>query len=115
MYNVQWTNTAPTMDAVIGAGEWAAAGPAQGNWEELRQPEESDMDTANNRFQMMWDASGLYLLHQSNQTTWAPPASEPNPNISFAIDTLNLYFDPNTDDEPNFMTIPTTRGLVDFN
>jgi hypothetical protein len=104
-YDVQWTNTAPTIDATISAGEWAAAAPAAGNWQELRLPE-TDMDTAGNRFQMMWDASGLYFLHQSNQTVWTPPASEPNPNINFGNDTLNMYFDPNTDDEPNFDVIP---------
>jgi hypothetical protein len=106
-YDVQWTNTAPTIDAVIGAGEWSAAAAAAGNWQVLRQPE-TVMDTANNRFQMMWDASGWYFLHQSDQTVWAEPAGMPNPDISFAIDTLNLYFDPNTDDEPNFNTIPET-------
>jgi hypothetical protein len=106
MYNVQWTNTAPTMDGVIVAGEWAAAAPAQGNWEELRQPE-SDMDTANNRFQMMWDANGLYLLYQVDQTSWAPaPVGDPNPDINFAGDSLNIYFDPNTDDEQNFLSVP---------
>jgi hypothetical protein len=104
-YNVQWTNTAPTLDGMISAGEWAAAAPAVGNWQVLREAE-TEMDTANNRLQMMWDASGLYLLHQSDQTAWAPPAGVPNPDISFSIDTLNLYFDPNTDDEPNFNVIP---------
>src|SRR5687768_3322289 len=103
-YNVQWTNTAPTIDGMIGAGEWAAAGPAQGNWEELRQPE-TDMDTANNRFQMMWDANGLYLLYQVDQTDWDPAPAEPNPEINFGGDSLNIYFDPNTDNEPNFMTV----------
>jgi hypothetical protein len=105
MYDVQWTNTAPTMDGTIGAGEWAAAGPAQGNWEELRQPE-TDMDTFNNRFQMMWDANGLYLLYQVNQTTWMPAPGESNPDINFTGDSLNIYFDPNADDEENFLSVP---------
>jgi hypothetical protein len=106
-FNVQWTNTAPTADGVLGAAEWAAAGPAQADWGDLRNPE-TDRDTANNRVQMMWDSSGLYILHQSNQTVWAPPAGEPNPIISFSNDTLNLYLDPNADDEPNFNTNPET-------
>jgi hypothetical protein len=105
MYDVQWTNTAPTIDGVIGAGEWAAAGPEQGNWGDLRNPE-TDMDTANNRMQMMWDANGLYFLHRSNQTVWQPPGPEPNPDINFALDTLNIYLDPNADDEPNFVSNP---------
>jgi hypothetical protein len=105
-YEVRWTNTAPTMDGVVSAGEWAAAAPAAGNWEELRQPE-TDMDTANNRFQMMWDANGLYLLYQVNQTIWLPaPTDNLNPDINFSGDSLNIYFDPNTDDEPNFQTVP---------
>jgi hypothetical protein len=107
MYNVQWTNTAATIDGVIGAGEWAAAGPPEGNWGVLREGE-TDVDTAGNRFQMMWDASGLYILHQSNQTVWTTPGSDPNPNVSFGIDNLNFYFDPNTDDEPNFVDNPET-------
>jgi hypothetical protein len=106
-FNVQWTNTAPTMDGMLGASEWAAAGPAQADWGDLRNPE-TDRDTANNRVQMMWDSAGLYILHQSNQTAWAAPAAEPNPVISFSNDTLNLYLDPNADDEPNFNTNPET-------
>ena len=104
-YDVQWTNTAPTIDAVIGAGEWAAAGPAQGDWEELRQ-EVTDMDTDNNRFQMMWDANGLYILYQIDRTTWLPPLGGGNPLMSFSDDSLNLYFDPNRDGEENFDPTP---------
>jgi hypothetical protein len=109
-YEVRWTNTAPTMDGVVSAGEWAAAAPAAGNWGELRMPD-TDMDTANNRFQMMWDATGLYMLYQVNQTTWSPRDPQPNPNISFGLDNLNIYFDPNTDDEMNFNANP--ESMVD--
>lgn len=109
-YNVQWTNTAPTINGVVGAGEWSAAGPAQGDWRELRQAE-TDVDTANNRLQMMWDANGLYILYQVNQTSWLAPLGGGNPNISFGDDNLNLYLDPNADDEMNFVTNPD--GMVD--
>jgi hypothetical protein len=104
-YNVQWTNVAPTIDAVVGPGEWAAAGPAQGHWIELRQPQ-TDIDTANNRFQMMWNVNGLYILYQVDQTTWPPPPGSGNPDISFAAGSLSIYFDPNSDNEPNFVTNP---------
>jgi hypothetical protein len=50
----------------------------------------------------------LYLLNLSNQTVWSPPASEQKQNNNFSNDTLNLYFDPNTDDESNFVDIPFT-------
>jgi hypothetical protein len=104
-YKVRWTDNAPTIDAVISPGEWAAAGPAQGNWIELRQPE-TDMDIANNRFQMMWDAGGLYILYQVDQTVWLPPTGDPNPEIRFGDGSLSIYFDPNADNEPNFVTNP---------
>ena len=70
------------------------------------------MDTANNGFQMMWDANGLYVLYQVDQTTWLPPLGGGNPLMSFSDDNLNLFFDPNTDNEENFDTTPDLRGWI---
>jgi PEP-CTERM motif len=103
--NVQWSNTSPTIDGVVNAGEWAAAGAAQGNWGVLRETE-TDMDTLGNRFQMMWNANGLYILYQNNQTAWFAGPGSGSPNINFGEDNLNFYFDPNLDNDPNFVDNP---------
>ncbi|RIK85052.1 MAG: hypothetical protein DCC67_04455, partial [Planctomycetota bacterium] len=100
-YNVQFTNTAPTIDGVISAGEWDSAAASAGDWRELRQPF-TDVDTENNRFRMLWDDTNLYILYETNFNNWQPAdkVGTPNPGISFGADNLNMYFDPNRDGDP---------------
>lgn len=107
-YNVQFTATAPTADGVVSPGEWDTAAAAAGTWGVLRETE-ADLDTENNRFRMMWDATNLYVLYETNFNNYSTPIDKigiPNPGISFGDDNLNMYFDPNTDGGPNFVRNP---------
>jgi hypothetical protein len=111
-YDVNFTSAAPTIDGVLGAGEWDTAASAAGTWGVLRETE-SDLDTENNRFRMMWDATALYVLYETDHPgPWFDPIDKvgnPNPNISFGEDNLNLYFDPNTNGDPNFVANPESN------
>jgi len=111
-YNVQLAPAPPVIDGVVSAGEWNAAAPAAGMWGVLRETA-ADVDTENNRFRMMWDANNLYMLYETDFNIYADAdkVGDPNPNITFATgeNVINLYFDPNTDDEPNFVNVPETN------
>jgi hypothetical protein len=103
-YNVQFTSTPPVADGVVGANEWSGAAAAAGTWGVLRETS-TDVDTENNRFRMLWDATNLYILYETNFNIYADAdTSNPLPDISFGADNLNIYVDPNTDDEVNFVT-----------
>jgi hypothetical protein len=102
-YDVKFTGAAPTIDGVVTTGEWNNATAAAGTWGVLRR-ESTVVDSENNRFRMLWDATNLYILYETdfNIYTDADP-NDPKPSISFGLDNLNLYFDPNNDDEPNLV------------
>jgi hypothetical protein len=105
-YNVNRATTAPAADGVVSPGEWDAAATAAGSWGVLRETP-ADLDTENNRFRMMWDDTNLYVLYETDFNQFvaeADPVGNPRPNISFAPDVLNLYIDPNEDNDPNFVT-----------
>lgn len=107
-YNVNLTSTAPTIDGLISPGEWDNAATAAGTWGVLREAE-GELDTDGNRFRMMWDANNLYVLYETNFNTFIDPIDKignPNPNLNFSEDNLNMYFDPNTDGGPNFVDNP---------
>ncbi len=96
-YDVNPTTTPPTIDGVIAAGEWDAA-PAAGGWVLLRTAAPGAADGENSRFQMLWDSNNLYVLFQSDYGGWNGTAGG---GMDFNADNLNLYFDPNTDNEAN--------------
>jgi hypothetical protein len=107
-YNVNRTTTAPVADGVVSPGEWGAAATAAGSWGVLRETA-ADVDTENNRFRIMWDDTNLYVLYETDFNQFvaeADPVNVPRPNISFSPDVLNLYIDPNEDNDPNFVTDP---------
>lgn len=104
---VGFTDTAPTIDGIVTLGEWDAASD-QGDWSLLRQSE-SDRSSHQDRFRCLWDATALYVLYRSDYTDWSPnpegnPAEEAlvalKTDLRFGLDNINLYLDPNTDDEP---------------
>lgn len=111
-YDVQFTGTPPVADGVVGANEWSGAAAAAGSWGVQRETAE-DVDTENNRFRMLWDATNLYILYETDFDLYldADKIGAPNPNLNFNFDNLNLYVDPNTDDDPNFTTDP--ENVVD--
>ncbi|MCH8043429.1 MAG: PEP-CTERM sorting domain-containing protein [Planctomycetes bacterium] len=98
-YDVNHAPTAPNIDGIVSANEWAAAAPAEGDWTLLRTAAPGDPDVENSRFQMMWDADNLYLLFESDYGFWTGTTG--GGDLSFSADNLNLYIDPNTDGEPN--------------
>lgn len=112
-YSVNRTGTAPVADGVVSPGEWDAAATSAGSWGVLRETS-TDADTENNRFRMMWDDTNLYVLYETDYNEFvaeADPEGTPRPNMNWGIDILNMYIDPNTDGDPNFVTEP--EGNVD--
>lgn len=105
-YEVHRAPAPPAIDGVVSAGEWVAAGVPAGNWGELLQFSPPDVDSAGNRFRMLWDDTALYVLYETNQTQWEPAPLEANPLFDFVTEQLYLYFDPNLDLEQNFRTQP---------
>ncbi len=107
-YVAQYTPTAPVIDGKIDPGEWNFGGPGGDKWHVLRQP--SDVaDAENARFKVVWDNTYIYFLFQSDKTEWSDannaetlftPGQQVQ-GISFGADNLNIYIDPNTDNEPN--------------
>ncbi len=111
-YDVPFNGAANvTADGVISAGEWDGAGAVSGNFGVLREAD-SVADTDNNRFQMMWDNTNLYILFQSDYDLGFLSPLAGNPNISFSEENINFYFDPNLDDEPNLNASPDGYQLA---
>ena len=97
-YDVNSTSTPPTIDGVVGIGEWDNAAAAAGGWRILRDAA-GPTDTDNNRFRMMWDATNLYILYETDLATYRD--DNVRDQIRFAYNNINFYFDPDLDDEGN--------------
>ncbi len=110
-YDVLYTSTPPVIDGQRAPGEWAAAADGGGNWHLLRQgrtdPPSPPVDAHGNEFRMLWDSTALYLLIENGYGGWL---QRPTPNaqgrypvdLGGSTDAFSVYFDPNTDGEPNF-------------
>ena len=97
-YDVNRASTPPTIDGVVSPGEWADAAAAAGGWRILRNPS-GPTDIHNNRFQMMWDDTYLYLLTETDYGVYR--SDNIRDQIRFGYNNLNLYFDPDLDGEGN--------------
>ena len=96
-YNINYTSNAPTIDGVVSPGEWDDAAAAAGGWRILRDPN-GRADAHNNFFQMTWDDTHLYLLTESNWDGWTTNERD---LFRGAANNVNIYFDPNRDNEPS--------------
>ena len=67
-YNVVSTNAAPTVDGVVGAGEWDSI-EATGNFTLLRNPEGTP-DDHNWQIKATWDSDNMYLLFTTDYDGW---------------------------------------------
>lgn len=100
-YNANKTTNTIVADGVISPGEWDGADPAAGDWRELRMPF-SDVDEDNNRFQILWDDTNLYILYETDYDFgWLSNLGGTRPGIVFGEENLNLYIDPNNDGDLN--------------
>ena len=97
-YDVNSTSTPPTIDGVVSAGEWDAAAAEAGGWRILREPL-GPLAPNNNRFRMMWDATNLYILYETDFGTYRD--DNVRAQIRFGYNNINLYFDPDLDGEGN--------------
>jgi|GEM_PF-2323188 len=99
-YTANFTSSPPAIDGVLGAGEWDAA-PSAGDWEVIRTPRMEDDE--NNRFRVLWDQQGIYLLGESDYDFWADDINGQNPAASDLAtgDFFNFFLDPNTLGEDN--------------
>lgn len=88
------TETKPTLDAVVSPGEWDAAPPTL--IEHVLRSAESAKPAPMYQFRLMWDDEALYMLFETNLTSW------PGGTGGFgANNNINFYIDPNNDDEEN--------------
>ena len=67
-YNVVSTSSAPTIDGVVGAGEWDGI-DATGNFSLLRNPEGTP-DDHNWQIKASWDQDNMYLLFTTDYDGW---------------------------------------------
>jgi hypothetical protein len=102
-YNAQYTKAPPVIDGKLSLDEWNAA--AESGEFLLLRTNPGEPENQNTRWRALWDDEALYLLSQSDYGFWST-APDPLGGIDFNADNLNLYFDPNTDGEPNFPTDP---------
>ena len=100
-YEANFTNAAPTIDGVLGEGEWDEAADGGGAWENIRTARIEDDE--NNRFSVLWDQQGIYLLGESDYDFWADDINGQNPALSDLAtgDYFNFFLDPNTLGEEN--------------
>ncbi len=99
-YDVQFTTNTIVADGIDSPGEWDGAETNGGDWGVLREPF-GNRDTDNNAFRMLWDDTNLYIRWESDKTTWLTEFPSVNPDMAFAEDNINLYFDPNTTGDAN--------------
>ena len=100
-YTARFTETPPNIDGIMSEAEWEPARLAQN----FREVTGSTPVAENYAFQMLWDDEALYLSGQSEQRDFAPASD--NLTTDFFTETVyNLYFDPNTDNEPNVTATP---------
>lgn len=107
IYEVNKTTNAPTIDGErTSESEWGDAAAAAGEWQSIRG---LGPDDTNNRFQALWDDAGIYLLHEVDHDAWEEDRGFGG--IEFGYENVNIYIDPNTDDESNDQTDPDDTGV----
>jgi hypothetical protein len=96
VYKALYTEVPPVIDGIeTTPDEWSLAQPGGDQWLTLTS---HSPDTTNNRFEVLWDDNGLYLRHRVDSDNWENRAT----NVWDPVyENLNLFFDPNTDGEPN--------------
>ncbi len=102
-YDVQFTDTPPTIDGVVD-DVWDNADPPSNYWRILRHPF-AEIDQDFNRFRMLYDDEHLYVLYEVNKDgfydRWLDNLGGLRPDILFAEECLWLYLDPNKDGDLN--------------
>ena len=101
-YDANFVAVGPTIDGVIGPGEWDAAAGGGGDWTLIRTPDGGDPDVENNRFRALWNQEGFFILGESDYADWGEDINDQNPAPSdFNGDFFNVFLDPNTLGEEN--------------
>jgi hypothetical protein len=96
-YGVKFTSTPPTLDGNINDAAWGATAYT-GNFTLLTTPGDPAPDE--HQFKLLYDATGLYFAYRTTRDL--PPDPGPGPHgIVFGAETMNLYIDPNRDNEEN--------------
>jgi hypothetical protein len=111
-YTVKRTTTPPVIDGVVSAGEWDNV-EAEGEWQMLREPETA-VDDLGWAFRAVWDDENMYVLLTSDYDDWVLGTGSEfededcfaalncgGSNFSGSPDSMNLYFDPNVNEEDN--------------
>lgn len=94
-YGVNYVQTSPIIDGVLTTeDEWGGAASGSADWSLLTF---NSPDATNNRFQAVWDDSGIYLKHEVEYSNWRDAGRQWDPTY----EALNFYFDPNVDGETN--------------
>ena len=112
-YEVVFNASAPVLDGIRSPGEWDKASEAATDFKLLRTG--GTESSENIKFQLLWNDDGLYLIVETDNTSWG----DWNGNVNFGFDDYNIFIDPNADDEPNEgpfdgyqIAIWQTNGLI---
>jgi hypothetical protein len=96
-YSVNYTDSPPAIDGVVGPTEWSDADPASGGFELLRTGPPADPAVENISFQAMFDGLNLYVLITTDHTDYSAAGGSDDDSITFS-DTFGLFWCPGVDD-----------------
>lgn len=106
-YLVNYTHAPPTIDGLKTSDEWRDAAPSLDPWVLLGSVENKSLDETHNRFEALWDDTGIYLKHEVKYGEWDERGST---LLDANYETLEFYFDPNVDGETNAQNGPNDTG-----
>ena len=92
-YEVVFNASAPVLDGIRSPGEWDKASEAATDFKLLRTG--GTESSENIQFQLLWNDDGLYLIIETDNTSWG----DWNGNVNFGFDDYTIFIDPNADDE----------------
>jgi hypothetical protein len=117
-YTVNFTNSPPTMDGVVSAGEWDGAEARQAEFRLLRTAAPGTLATEDVGFQALFDNTNLYVVVTTNDSDFSGAAATGDDSITFNDD-VEIFWDPgdlsenkagDTEDDTYQIAIPMITG-----
>jgi hypothetical protein len=118
-YTVNYTTTPPTINGVVGAGEWDAAEPRQAQFRLLRTAAPGTLATEDVGFQALCDDTNFYILVTTNDPDFSTAAASADDSITYSDDVeffidpgeLNENKDGDTEDDSYQIAVPMITGV----